>query len=147
MDCRRNAKINKFVLKKMRKKIKIIISMAVIIGMIGFFAYNYVMQGGARNLTTEKTNFTVTSTSITSEFTANIEKANKKYLEKAVAIKGKITAYNKNEVILDGIIICSFKNQDSSIKNDQTVTVKGRIVGYDDLMNELKLDQCFIIKN
>jgi hypothetical protein len=131
----------------MSKKVKIIILMVVAIGLIGFFAYNYVMHGGARNLTTEKTNFTVTSESIMSEFITNIEKANKKYLEKAVAIKGKITASDGNEVILEEVVICSFKNQDLSIKKGQTVTVKGRVVGYDDLMGELKLDQCFVIKN
>lgn len=121
--------------------------MVVIIGLIGFFAYNYLMYGSARNLTTEKTIFTVTSASITSEFTTNIEKANKKYLEKAIAIKGKITASNGNEVILDEIVICNLKNQDLSIKKKQMATVKGRVVGYDDLMGELKLDQCFVIKN
>lgn len=131
----------------MSKKVKIIILILVVISLISFFAYNYVMHGGARNLTTEKTNFTVTSASITSEFIENIEKANKKYLEKAVAIKGKITASNGNEVIMDEIVICSFKNPDLSIKKDQTVTIKGRVVGYDDLMGELKLDQCFLIKN
>jgi flagellar basal body-associated protein FliL len=131
----------------MSKKIKIILFSLIIIILIGSFAYNYVMYGGSRNLTSEKTNFTVTSTSITSEFTTDIETANKKYLEKAVAIKGKITVSNRNEVILDEIVICDFKNQDSSIKKGQMVTVKGRVVGYDDLMGELKLDQCFIIKN
>lgn len=105
------------------------------------------MYGGSRNLTTEKTNFIVTTASITSEFTANIETANKKYLEKAVVINGKITASNGNEVILDEIVVCNFKNQDSSIKKGQMATVKGRIVGYDDLIGELKLDQCFVIKN
>jgi len=131
----------------MNKKIKIILFALIAIGLIGFIAYNYVMYGGARNLENEETNFSVTSASITSEFTTNTETANKKYLEKAVAVKGKITAVNGNEVILDEIIICSFKNQDSSIKIGQTVTIKGRIVGYDDLMGELKLDQCFVIKN
>ena len=131
----------------MSKKVKIIILMVAIIGLVGFFVYDYVMHGNARNLTTEKTNFIVTSTSITSEFTTNIETANKKYLEKAVAIKGKITTSNKNEVILDEIVICSFKSQDSPIKKGQLVTVKGRVVGYDDLMGELKMDQCFVIKN
>lgn len=131
----------------MSKKIKIILFALIAIILIGSFAYNYVIHGGARNLTSEKTNFTVTSASITSEFITDIETANKKYLEKAVAIKGKITASNGNEVILDEIIICDFKNQDSSIKKGKMVTVKGRVVGYDDLMGELKLDQCFIIKN
>jgi flagellar basal body-associated protein FliL len=131
----------------MSKKVKIILFALIGIVLIGSFAYNYVMYGGSRNLTTENTNFTVSSASITSEFTENLEKANKKYLEKAVAIKGKITAFKGNDVILDEIVICNFKNQDSIIKKDQMVTVKGRVVGYDDLMLELKLDQCFVIKN
>jgi hypothetical protein len=50
-------------------------------------------------------------------------------------------------VTLDNTIICNLKSPDSSIKKDQAVTVKGRVVGFDDLMGELKLDQCFIIKN
>ncbi len=120
--------------------------MLVAIILICFLGYNYVMHAGARNLESEETNFTVSSSSITSEFTTNIESANKKYLEKAVAIKGKITNAKVNEVILDGIVICSFKKPDPSLKNGQTVTVKGRVVGYDDLMGELKLDQCFVIK-
>ncbi len=112
-----------------------------------FVAYNYVMHGAARNLENEETKFIVSSSSISSEFTTNIESANKKYLEKAVAIKGKITTCNGNEIILDENIICNFKDPDKSIQNGETITVKGRIVGYDDLMGELKLDQCFVIKN
>jgi len=131
----------------MSKNAKIILLVVMVIGLIGFLAYNYVMHGGARNLESEKTNFTVSSASITSEFTTNVESANKKYLEKAVAIKGKITASNGKEVILDEIVTCSFKNPDLSIRNGDTITVKGRVVGYDDLMGELKLDQCFVTKN
>ncbi|WP_268847360.1 OB-fold protein [Flavobacterium aestivum] len=130
----------------MNKKIKIILLILVIVGLTGLIAYNYVMHGGARNLEKEETNFTVTSVSIASEFTTNTEAANKKYLEKAVEIKGKVTASNEKEVILDEVIICSFSNLDSSIKNGQIVNIKGRIVGYDDLMGELKMDQCFVIK-
>jgi hypothetical protein len=130
----------------MSKNIKIVLFALIAIVLIGSFTHNYVMHGGARNLTTEKTDFTVASSSIKSEFVTNIETANKKYLEKAIAIKGKITASNGNEVILDENVICTFKNQDSSIKNGQLVTVKGRVVGYDDLLGELKLDQCFLIK-
>lgn len=131
----------------MSKKIKIILFALIAIVLIGSSAYNYVMYGGARNLASEKPNFTVDSSFITSEFVSNIENANKKYLEKAVAVKGKITAINVNEIILDENIICSIKNQDTSIKKSQLITVKGRIVGYDDLLGELKLDQCFVIKN
>jgi len=127
----------------MSKKLKIIVLSILVIGLTGFTVYNYVMYGGARNLSTEETAFVVSSKNISAEFSENIGASNKKYLEKAVAIKGTITAVNDTEVIIDNSIICNFKKIDSSIKKDQIVIIKGRVVGYDDLMGELKLDQCF----
>lgn len=129
------------------KKLKIIGLSLLLVALVGFTAFNYVMHGGARNLASEDTAFTVTSKNISTEFNANLEVSNKKYLEKAIAITGLVTAVNDTVVTLDNTIICNLKSPDSSIKKDQAVTVKGRVVGFDDLMGELKLDQCFIIKN
>ena len=127
----------------MNKKFKIIVLSIVVTGLTVFTGYNYVMNGGARNLSTEETAFTVSSKSITKEFATNIDVSNKKYLEKAIAIKGTITQINGSQVIIDDSIICNLKDFDPSILKNQVVTLKGRVVGYDDLMGELKLDQCF----
>ena len=131
----------------MSKKAKIILASLIAIALIAFAAINYVFHGGARDLSSEETAFTVSSTALTAEFTANLAASNKKYLEKAVAIKGVVTEVDVNQVIVDNTVICSLKAPDSSIKKDQKVTIKGRLVGYDDLLGEIKLDQCFIIKN
>lgn len=127
----------------MNRKFRIIVFSIVAIGITGFTGYNYVMYGGARNLSNEETAFTVSSKSIANEFAANIDVSNKKYLEKAIAIKGTITKITGTEVIIDDSIICNLKDFDSTIQKNQVVTLKGRVVGYDDLMGELKLDQCF----
>lgn len=119
----------------------------LVLAILAFCGYYYVMHGGARDLASEETAFTVSSKSITDEFTTNVDLSNKKYLEKAVAIKGKITSISGLEVIIDNNIICTLKEMDSSVKKEDEVTVKGRVVGFDDLMSELKLDQCFILKN
>ena len=124
------------------KKSRIIISL-VIISLLGLFTYQYVMHGGARDLSTEKAEFTLSSKAILDEFTTNQELSNKKYLEKAVAVKGTITDVNSTQIIVDNAIICILKNPNSTLVKNQTVTVKGRVVGFDDLMGELKLDQCF----
>lgn len=124
------------------KKSRIIISL-VIISLLGLFTYQYVMHGGARDLSTEKAEFTLSSKAILDEFTTNQELSNKKYLEKAVAINGTVTDVNSTQIIVDNAIICILKNPNSTLVKNQTVTVKGRVVGFDDLMGELKLDQCF----
>ena len=127
----------------MNKKFKIILFSIATFGVLAFTGYNYVMYGGARNLSSEETAYTVSSKNIANEFSSNVEIANKKYLEKAIAIKGTITKITGTEVIIDNSIICNLKELDPSIMKDQVITLKGRVVGYDDLMGELKLDQCF----
>lgn len=127
------------------KKLRITLISLVSIALMGFIGYNYVMHGGARDLSTEDAIFTVSSKEITKEFTTNLDVSNKKYLEKAVAIKGTITSINDKEIVIDDSIVCNLKSPNSNLKVNQNITLKGRVVGYDDLMGELKLDQCFII--
>ena len=128
----------------MNKKFKIIIFSIVAIIIVTFAGYYYVMHGGARNLSNEETAFTISSKKITDQFAANVDASNKKYLDKAIAINGIVTNVNGKEVILDNSIICNLKEVDATIQKNQKVTLKGRVVGYDDLMGEIKLDQCFI---
>lgn len=127
----------------MKKKIGIAI---LAVCLFGFLSYNYVMHGGERDLSSEETAFTVNVSSIKSEFSKNINLANKKYLEKPIAVSGFITAINGTQLTIDNFIICTLKKPKST-KIGQEIIVKGRVVGYDDLMEELKLDQCFIINN
>jgi hypothetical protein len=129
----------------MGKKIKIISFSILAVVLIGFAGYSYIMHGGERNLSTEDAAFTVSSKKILAEFVSKTEDSNKKYLEKAVAVTGVITHKEGKEITIDNSIICSLKNPNSTLKKDQNITVKGRVVGYDDLMGELKLDQCFVI--
>ncbi len=130
----------------MNRKLKITIFVLALVGVLGFVGYNYVMHGGERDIETEKTDFSISSKQISEEFSSKTDESNKKYLEKAIAIKGKITSNKGTELIIDNIIICSLKTVNSDIKVGDFVVTKGRFVGYDDLMGELKLDQCFIIK-
>jgi flagellar motor component MotA len=131
----------------MSKKVKIILGLLGLFLIVGFVSYNYIMKGGARDLTTEETLFTTSGTSLLAEFTSNTDTANAKYLEKAIAVFGTITSISATDITIDNSIVCTLKTADTSLQKNQKVTAKGRVVGFDDLMGELKLDQCFIIKN
>jgi predicted negative regulator of RcsB-dependent stress response len=131
-------------MKKITKRILIV---AVFLATATYFGYNYIMHGGERDLATEAVDYAVSSQDISAEFTTNIDASNKKYLEKAVEITGTITSINAKEVIINTSIICNLKQSMQQYTIGQKVVVKGRIVGYDDLLGDLKLDQCTIIKN
>lgn len=127
-------------------KRKIIVTVLAIT-VFGVFGYCYVWYGGARNVSSEDAVFNVSSKSIIAEFDSDIEKSNSKYLEKAIAVKGIVSKINQKQVIIDNTIVCDLKESDSSIKKDQQVILKGRVVGYDDLMGEIKLDECSVVYN
>ena len=130
----------------MSKKTKIIAFLLVIV-LVASFTWLYVFYGGARDLATEESEFTLSSKVITGEFASDVAKATLKYSDKAIVISGKVTAVSDSTVTIDNTIICNFKIPDTNIKNEQSISVKGRLVGFDDLMGELKLDQCSVNKN
>jgi hypothetical protein len=128
----------------MGKKLKIILLFVAIL-IIGFLSYNYVMTGGARDLENETSEFTVSASEVFSEFSANSQMATTKYLNKAVEITGKVTNVTDNVITLDQKVSCQLQVSEQVALNSQ-VKIKGRVTGYDDLLEELKLDQCLIVK-
>lgn len=132
----------------MNKKYKKIILIAFFIIFAIAGVYWYAMNAGGRNIETEKADFTVTTSVISQEFSSNDAAATKKYLNKAIAISGTVTDINTTEnlVILDQTTICQFLKVDGTLLKGTKLTIKGRFTGFDDLMGELKLDQCVILK-
>ena len=128
----------------MTKKFKIILLFVGIL-IIGYLAYNYILTGGARDLENEKSEFSVSATAIFGEFSSNSETATTKYLNKALEISGAVTSINANVIILDGKVSCQLQ-QPQKVELNKAVKIKGRVTGYDDLLEELKLDQCLIVK-
>ncbi|RAR75635.1 OB-fold protein [Flavobacterium aciduliphilum] len=130
---------------KTLKKVIIAFLLLAIIGVVGFFAARYyAYHGGKRDVQSEEAAFTLKAKDFVAEFTANEASANKKYLEKPVAVSGAITSVNGKEVILDDVVVCNFTTPDATLKVGQTISIKGRAVGFDDLMGSVNLDQCSI---
>ena len=129
-----------------RKTMIFLFSVAVLL--IAFFAVRYyIFYGGKRDIQSETAAFTVTAKDIAAEFAADVNNSNKKYLEKPVVITGRITAVEGTSVILDQLVNCNFSDVKPSFKVGERATVKGRVVGFDDLLGEVKMDQCNLITN
>ena len=126
-------------------KMKKIIILVFVLVIGGYFGYKYIMTVGERNIESEKSAFVVTSMTVFNEFSENSELATSKYLNKAVEISGKITSISPNLIILDEKISCQFQIEQKEVVGSQIV-IKGRVTGYDDLFEELKIDQCLIQK-
>jgi hypothetical protein len=128
----------------MSKKVKFLIVLIVLV-VAGYFGYNYIMTGGARDIQTEKSEYTTSATDVFSEFSNNSEIVTAKYLNKTVEISGKVTNVVENVITLDEKVSCQLQVAEKVAIGSQ-VNIKGRVTGYDDLLEELKLDQCLIVK-
>jgi hypothetical protein len=128
----------------MSKKVKFLIVLIAII-VIGCFGYNYIMTSGARDIQTEKSEYTTSATDVFAEFSTNTETATTKYLNKTVEISGKVTNVGENVITLEEKVSCQLQVSEKVTIGSQ-INIKGRVTGYDDLLEELKLDQCLIIR-
>ena len=69
-------------------------------------------------------------------------------INQVVQFRGKVTGFDSLLVIMDHRLIC---NPDSTMVDDLSIgdssTLKGRCIGYDDLLEELRLDHVVKIMN
>lgn len=123
------------------KKKSIAILAVVIIIVIG---YNYIYKDH-RNIEKENADFVVTSFSLFEEFSLDQKQAETNYLDKTIEISGLVTELNSNDLTLDEKIYCKLLTPLSGIKLNDQIKIKGRCIGFDDLLEQVKVDQCNII--
>jgi hypothetical protein len=125
----------------MKKKILLAVA---IIAAVGFAGYQYLYRDH-RDIASEKADFAITTSQLLSEFRTDYAKANSRYADKTIVVSGQVTNVDAkaNSIVVDGKLSAVFANagQASAIAKNQKVTLKARFVGYDDLLEELKMDQ------
>ena len=129
-------------MRKKNFKIGVVILVIVLSGLLyGYYGFLYKP---ARNISSESSAFTVPAHGLAGEYAANTQKADTKYLNQAIEIKGKVTEIRDSLIILDNKVVCGFDVKPAYAAVDKNITVKGRCIGFDELFGEVKLDQCTI---
>ena len=125
----------------MKKQVKIVIAL-VFVSLGLYFAYNYMYQDH-RDIKAEKAVVLIPASELISYFNEN---NSKKVLNKTVQVSGIITEINTKNIILDDKVQCSFDSVLKNLNLNETITVKGRCIGFDELFDVAKIDQSSIIK-
>ena len=126
----------------MKKKVILIFLILAII-----VAYQYIYKSH-RDITTEEGSYTIAATDFFSEFKANEKGANAKYLDKTIEVTGDLSNIDAatKSIVIDGKLFATFKsNIPETLKPNSKIKIKGRFLGYDALLEELKMDQCIVI--
>ena len=126
----------------MKKLFYILLILIVVI----FGVYKY-MYKSHRDIASEKVAFSKTVSEVFQAFITNDSLANKTYLDKTISVKGKITNIDlANKIItVDEKLSARFTDKiPDNAKLQDSITLKGRLIGFDDLLEEIQMDQCTI---
>ncbi|CAM3875926.1 hypothetical protein FLCU109888_05995 [Flavobacterium cucumis] len=128
-------------------KIKFVFALLAFILVATAFVYFYVYKQH-RNISLEQPDYVLSSKDLISEFSLNQEIANKKYVDQTISIYGKITSLDlKSRIIIidDKIVAVLLNDQVQNFAIGKEIKIKGRLVGYDDLFEEIKMDQSSVL--
>jgi hypothetical protein len=131
-----------FIHIKMKKKLLIGLFL-IALGIIAVVMYMYKPH---RNIQEETATHQVDAKTLYQTFVSDEQKANQKFLDQVVEIKGKVTALDldNKSIILDNHVNATVIEM-INISVNQDITIKGRCVGYDEIMEEIAVDQSKIL--
>lgn len=128
----------------MKKKIIIFL---IIVSVLAFFGYKYVYKSH-RDISSETASFSIKVEQLKKDFSSNDSIANAKYLDKTIVIYGEVTNVDleNKQLIIDSFLNAKITSDITAIKGKDKITLKGRFIGYNDLLEEFEMDQCTIEK-
>lgn len=132
-----------FVHRELKYMKKIVIGLVVLFAIL-LVSYKYLYHAH-RDIANEEAVFSVTVKQVSNDFLQDEAKANLKYLDKSIQIKGKVTNIDiaNKTIVLDEKVFVLLKDA-NVVKLNETIFVKGRVIGYDSLLEEIKIDQAEI---
>lgn len=128
----------------MKKKLLIGV---VILTVLAFVGYKYIYQSH-RDISNEEASFSLTTIKLISDFSIDENMANSSYLDKTIQVKGVVTSYNEKDktITVDEKLFGLLSENFDEIKINDSIEFKGRFLGYDELLEEVKMDQITLIK-
>ena len=112
---------------------------------IAFVVYSYIYKDH-RDISQENARYNLTSAALLTAFEQDYQNATQKYLNQTILVRGSVTEVEPQALILDNrVYVTSETPLDSSLGIGAIVVIKGRCIGYDELLEWVKLDQAIPI--
>lgn len=129
----------------MNRKKKFIVGITALILLITLIiGYNYMYQDH-RDIASEKVAFALSPEALKKALSNEVSA--KGYIDQVIQTQGIISAVEQNTIFIEEIAQVSFAQNFGALNEDEHITIKGRCVGYDDLLEVVKIDQAIIINN
>ncbi len=121
----------------------------LVLGVLGGIgAYFYVFHKPHRDLANEEAALTEPANILVDKFRENVESANAVFVGQVVEVRGIAAEVHPDHILLEGGVYCTLAEDalNPAVNQGSEITVKGRVVGYDDLFEEVKMDFCQVVQ-
>lgn len=99
-----------------------------------------------RDIAKEKASFELTSEAFINEFNDDEKTASERYLNKVILVGGTVSEIDDYGITVDKSVYAKFDQEiELTLTKNSRVKIKGRCIGYDELLETVKLDQCTLI--
>ena len=115
---------------------------------VGIAIYYYVYQEH-RDIDSEEAAYFLETAALQKEFETNDSVALIKYQDQTIELTAKITTIDleNNALALDHKVFVTFNDSlPKDLNVNEVFKVKGRFLGYDELLDEFRMDQSSIVK-
>ena len=104
--------------------------------------YKITFDSQHRVIADEQVDFVLTAKDLQAYFSADEQEAVGLYLDRVLQLSGQVTEVEEASVVLDDRVQINFLEAEANaFQRGQELTVKGRCVGYDELLLQVKIDQ------
>ncbi|MCA1967299.1 MAG: hypothetical protein LDL23_11725 [Flavobacterium sp.] len=132
----------------MTRKLKFRLLLGSVFGLLlSIIALYFFLYQSHRDIASENSAFETSVNELSQRFINNPDSSIATYANQTISIYGNVTALDlkQNSIILDDKLIALLtKEEIKKVKNGDLVKVKGRFIGYDELFEELRMDQCIV---
>ncbi len=126
-----------------KKNMYITLTTLLLFSILGYYIYSYIYQEH-RDIASEDIEYSLSPNDLKNVM--SIDSMSHQFIDRVIQTKGLIISVEQNSVVIDDIVQVNFINTDTNtLQAGTTLSIKGRCVGYDDLLEVVKIDQATII--
>ncbi len=129
---------------KTKKWVFIVLALGIIAVTL---AYDYIYQDH-RDIESEAPAFTISAIELSIAFQEDETAATQTYLNKTILVEGIVSAFDNETVTMEpGVFFAVNKNEHRTDlpSLNTNIQIKGRCIGYDSILEEIKFDQSIFI--
>ncbi len=120
----------------------------LVAAIVAVAVYLYVFHKPHRDIVGEDASQTLTAQEIGKQYADNQQNANAIYLDQVLEVRGVAISLKNNAITLEGGVFCNpaEEGEFEGIQEGDEVKVKGRVVSFDELFGEVRMDNCTLVQ-